>query len=107
MDAQLKKDRERDRKAEWRAKQHAIREGTFKPSPVEQAKTFLESMEEPEVKAAFDDPDLGPSLRQEDRRVLTNFVYHLKARRRKDGEEELKRTEQERLISDKGRIFVN
>ena len=50
---------------------------------------------------------MGKELKPEDRKILANFVYHLKLRRRKDGEEEIKRQEQERLISERGRIFVS
>ena len=64
-------------------------------------------MDDPEVAAVFEDAELGNVLKPEDRKALTNFVYQLKVRRRKDGEEETKRHEQERLISERGRIFVN
>ena len=53
MDSEQKREHERQQKADWRAKQSAIREGTYKPSPLEMAKTFLEKMDDPEVGAAF------------------------------------------------------
>ena len=64
-------------------------------------------MEEPDVAAAFSDEKIGPHLKAEDKKTLQNFAYYLKTRRRKDLEEEAKRLEQEHLISEKGRMFVN
>jgi hypothetical protein len=64
-------------------------------------------MEEPDVAAAFSDEKIGPHLKAEDKKTLQNFAYYLKTRRRKDIEEEAKRLEQEHLISEKGRMFVN
>jgi hypothetical protein len=107
MESEQRREHERQRKADWRAKQSAIREGTYKPTPLETAKTYLEGMDDPEVAAVFQDPELGKVLKPDDRKALTNFVYQLKLKRRKDGEEETKRQEQERLISERGRIFVN
>ena len=68
-----------------------MREGTYKPTPIESAKTSLEKMGDPEVGAAYWDAELGKQLKPENRKILANFVYHLKMRRRKDGVEEIKR----------------
>jgi hypothetical protein len=38
-------------------------------------------MEEPDVTAAFEDEDIGKLLKAEDRKTLSNFLYHLKSRR--------------------------
>jgi hypothetical protein len=56
-------------------------------------------MEEPDTSAAFNDKEIGSLLQPDDRKVLNNFVYHLKSRRRKEDEQEAKRIEQEKLIS--------
>jgi hypothetical protein len=50
---------------------------------------------------------LAKVLMPEDRKTLNNFVYHLKSRRRKYDEEEAKRTEDEKQISEKGIMFVS
>jgi hypothetical protein len=68
---------------------------------------MLEAMEEPDVAAAFNDKAIGGQLMPEDRKTLHNFAYYLKARKRKEIEEEAKRVEQEHHISEKGRMFVN
>ena len=60
-------------------------------------------MQDPEVNAAFKNEELAQILKPEDRKSLNNFVYHLKSRRRKDDEEEAKRTEDEKQISEKGK----
>jgi hypothetical protein len=64
-------------------------------------------MDEPDVAAAYSDEKIGPLLQQEDKKTLHNFAYYLKTRRRKDYEEEAKRIDQEQIISEKGRMFVN
>jgi hypothetical protein len=76
-----KKEHERKRKEAWRAKQAAIKDGSYQATPIEQAKSFLEMLEDPEVDAVYNDPLIGALIKQEDRRVLSNFVYHLKSRR--------------------------
>jgi hypothetical protein len=64
-------------------------------------------MEEPDVTAAFEDEDIGKLLKAEDRKTLSNFLYHLKSRRKKEDEDEAKKTEQERIISEKGKLMVD
>ncbi len=49
---------------------------------------MLETMDEPDVAAAFNDDAIGPQLKPDDRKTLLNFAYYLKARKRKDIEEE-------------------
>jgi hypothetical protein len=39
-------------------------------------------MEDPLVDAAYNDQEIGGLLKAEDRRILSNYVYHLKARRK-------------------------
>ena len=51
-----KRGHERKRKEAWRAKQAAIKDGTYQATPIEQAKAFLELMEQPDVDAAYNDP---------------------------------------------------
>jgi hypothetical protein len=107
MNSEAKKEAERVRKATYRAKQKSISNGTYVPTPVELAKQMLETMEEPDVAAAFNDEEIGPQLKPDDRKTLLNFAYYLKARKRKEIDEEAKRVEQEHQISEKGRMFVN
>jgi hypothetical protein len=64
-------------------------------------------MEDPDVTAAFENEDIGKQLRAEDRKTLSNYLYHLKARRKKEEEDEAKRTEQEKMISEKGKLLVD
>jgi hypothetical protein len=107
MEAEAKKEAERVRKANYRAKQRSISNGTYIPTPIEIAKQILEAMEEPDVAAAFNDERIGAQLKPDDRKTLHNFAYYLKARKRKEFDEEAKRVEQEHQISEKGRMFVN
>ena len=71
-------------------------------TPLEQAKRFLEAMEDPDVNAVYQDGELSQGLKPDERKALSNFVYHLKLRRRKEEEEESKRCEQQRVISERG-----
>jgi hypothetical protein len=96
MDKDLKRDADRQRKAEWRERQKKVKDNTYEPTTIEQAKQFLELMQDPDVNAAFQDEGLAQVLKPEDRKTLNNFVYHLKSRRRKENEEELKKSEDER-----------
>jgi hypothetical protein len=64
-------------------------------------------MEEPDVSAVFEDEDIGKHLKAEDRKTLSNYLYNLKSRRKKEDEDEAKRAEQERVISEKGKLLVN
>ena len=96
MSMDLKRDADRQRKATWREKQKQRKDNTYEPTPIEQAKEFLELMQDPDVNAAFQNEQLSKILKPEDRKTLSNFVYHMKSRRRKDNQEELKRSEDER-----------
>ena len=53
MDKDLKRDADRQRKAEWRDRQRKVKDNTYEPTPIEQAKQFLELMQDPDVNAAF------------------------------------------------------
>ncbi len=77
------------------------------PTPIELAKQMLEAMDEPDVACVFNDETIGGQLNPDDRKTLHNFAYYLKARKRKEIDEEAKRLEQEHQISEKGRMFVN
>ena len=77
------------------------------PTPIELAKQMLEAMDDPDVAAAFNDETIGVQLKPDDKKTLHNFAYYLKARKRKELDEESKRVEQEHQISEKGRMFVN
>ena len=107
MDPDPKREAERIRKAQQRTKNRLIADGTYVPTALELAKQLLETMDEPDVAAAYSDEKIGPLLQQEDKKTLHNFAYYLKTRRRKDYEEEAKRIDQEQIISEKGRMFVN
>jgi hypothetical protein len=72
-------------------------EESYVPTPIEEAKKYLESIDDPQVAAVYDHPDLSNKLTQEDRRVITNFVYHLKSKRKSQQNSEAQRTEQEKL----------
>jgi hypothetical protein len=84
-----------------------MKDNTYEPTSLERAKQFLELMQNPDVNAAFKNEELAQVLKPEDRKALSNFVYHLKSRRRKDDQEEAKRSEDEKQISEKGRMFVS
>jgi hypothetical protein len=84
-----------------------MKDNTYEPTSLERAKQFLELMQDPDVNAAFKNEELAQVLKPEDRKALSNFVYHLKSRRRKDDQEEAKRSEDEKQISEKGRMFVS
>ena len=43
---------------------------------------YLESLDDPQVATAYSHPEIGKKLTQEDKRILTNFVYHLKNKRK-------------------------
>ena len=77
-----KKQKEAQRKREYRAKVKAIADDSYVPTAIEEAKMYLESMEDPIAIAAFEHPELGKKLTQDDRRTLTNYVYHLKSKRK-------------------------
>jgi hypothetical protein len=64
-------------------------------------------MKEPDIAALYEDEELGLNLKQEDKRPLQNFVYHLKLKRQREAEEDKKKSEEDRLISEKGRAFIN
>ncbi len=74
MDKDLKRDADRQRKAEWRERQKKLKDNTYEPTPIEQAKQFLELMQDPDVNAAFQDEGLAQALKPEDRKTLNNFV---------------------------------
>jgi hypothetical protein len=57
-------------------------------------------MKDPDVAAVFDDEELGFRLRQDDKKALHNFVYHLKAKRQREAEEDKQRSEEDRHISE-------
>jgi hypothetical protein len=42
-----KKEKENLRKREWRAKQKAIADDAYLPTPIEEAKKYLESIDDP------------------------------------------------------------
>jgi hypothetical protein len=42
MSNDMKRDADRQRKAEWRDRQKQKKDNTYEPSPIEQAKQFLE-----------------------------------------------------------------
>ena len=88
-----KKEKENLRKREWRARQKAIADSSYVPTPIEEAKKYLESIDEPQVAAAYDHPDFGKKLTQDDRRVITNFVYYLKNKRRSQQNGEAQRAD--------------
>ncbi len=46
-DAADRKQRDAQRKREYRAKQSAIAGGTYKPSAIDEAKQYLDSMDDP------------------------------------------------------------
>jgi hypothetical protein len=83
MDHEKKREADRQRKSERREKQKSMKENTYFAEPLERAKNLLEQMEEPDINAAFNDSEIGNMLKPDDRKVLSNFVYHLKSRRRK------------------------
>jgi hypothetical protein len=64
-------------------------------------------MDEPDVDSVFKDENVGKLLKPDDRKILINFAYNLKSRRRKEEEELSSRAQQERVISEKGKMFVN
>jgi hypothetical protein len=107
MNSDAKKEAERVRKAQYRAKQKLISNGTYVPTPIELAKQMLEAMDEPDVAAVFNYETFVGQLNPDDKKTLHNFAYYLKARKRKEIDEENKRVEQEHQISEKGRMFVN
>jgi hypothetical protein len=74
-DLEAKKEYERKKKADWRAKQKAISEGKYSATPIEQAKRLLEQMKDPDIAALYEDEELGLNLKHEDKRPLQNFVY--------------------------------
>ena len=84
-----------------------MKDNAYEPTPIEKAKQFLELMQDLDVNSAYQNEDLAKVLMPEDRKTLNNFVYHLKSRRRKYDEEEAKRTEDEKQISEKGIMFVS
>ena len=88
MDLEAKRAAERIRKAQYRVKQKLISDGKYVTTAIELAKELLDSMDEPDVAAAFTDPKIGEQLKPDDKKALHNFAYHLKARRRKEKEEE-------------------
>ncbi len=63
-------------------------------------------MEDPDVTAAYEEPEIGKLLKPDDKKALQNFIQYLKTRRKKQQAEEEKRTEQQQLISEKGMMFV-
>jgi hypothetical protein len=87
-------------------KQKAMAEDLYVPTPIEEAKKYLESIDDPQVPAVYDHPDLRNKLTQEDRQVITNFVYHLKSKRKSQQNSEVQRTEQEKIISDKAQELL-
>ena len=101
-----KKEKENQRKREWRAKQKAIADASYVPTPIEEAKKYLESIDDPQVASVYDHPDLGQKLTQEDRRIITNFVYHLKIKRKSQQSSEAQMTEQEHIIAEKAQELL-
>ncbi len=79
-----KKEAERLRKANYRAKLKSKTDGSYVPTPIEQAKDLLELMEEPDANVPFNDEKIGPLLKAEDKRALQNYVYNLKLRVKKE-----------------------
>jgi hypothetical protein len=51
----------------------------------------LDQSTHPEVAAAFQHPEFGPALKSEDKRALQNYVGYLKAKRKKEADQETKR----------------
>jgi hypothetical protein len=105
--SRAKKEQERIRKAEWRAKQRALAEGTYVASALEKAKQLLESMESPELSAVYADESIGKMLTPEDKKPLSNFIFYLKQKRKRLEEDEAKKQEEEKQNSEKGRLFVS
>ena len=74
--------RDNERKREWRSKKAAIADGSYVYQPIEEAKMYLESLDDPQVATAYSHPEIGKKLTHEDKRILTNFAYHLKNKRK-------------------------
>ncbi len=70
MEGDTKKEAERIRKAEYRARVKSITNGTYTTTPIELAKRLLEGMDDPEVASAFKDDEIGPLLKAEDKKTL-------------------------------------
>jgi hypothetical protein len=64
-------------------------------------------MDDPNLDAVLNNESIGTLLGPDDRKPLSNFIYHLKIKRRRLEEEEKKRIEHGNLTSEKGKSFVN
>jgi hypothetical protein len=107
MEIEQKRLQERLRKADWRARQKAISEGTYVATPLERAKELLESMEAPDLSGVYADEAIGKLLTPEDKKPLSNFLFYLKQKRKKHEDDEAKKQEEEKMNSEKGRLFVS
>jgi hypothetical protein len=91
MDEEQRREAERIRKANQRAKLKAINEGKYIYTPVELAKQFLEKMQEPSLEELYLNEELSSKLTSADKRPLQNYVQYLKNKIKKDREEETKK----------------
>jgi hypothetical protein len=91
MTDEQRKEAERIKKANQRAKTKAINEGKYIYTPLELAKQFLEKMLEPSLEELYLNEGLSAKLTSADKRPLQNYVQYLKNKIKKDHEEETKK----------------
>jgi hypothetical protein len=62
----------------------------------------LDKMEKPDLAAILTHQDVGSRLKETDKRPLSNYIYQLKLKRKKQEENEKKRSELGAQMSEKG-----
>jgi hypothetical protein len=96
MQPDEKKEYERRKKEAWRNKQKAIVNSSYEPTILEKAKQFLEQMEVPDSAVLFNNEEFQGCLSSDDKKSISVFLSNLKARRKREAQEESKRQDQER-----------
>ncbi len=64
-------------------------------------------MEIPDLSGVYADDSLGRMLKEDDKKPLQNFLFYLKLKRKRQADENAKKEEEEKLNSEKGRLFVS